>query len=80
MDEQSDVKNRLLAMMEWLTPEQLAELNNAIRDALISAAKGQPAKFAINELVDVSQEEARRICQKIGLDWQTGEMFDDQND
>ena len=80
MDEQSDVKNRLLAMMEWLTPEQLAELNNAIRDALISAAQGQPAKFAINELVDVSQEEARRICQKIGLDWQTGEMSDDQRD
>lgn len=80
MDEQSDDKNRLLAMMEWLTPEQLAELNNAIRDALISAAQGQPAKFAINELVDVSQEEARRICQKIGLDWQTGEMSDDQRD
>ena len=80
MDEQANVKNRFLAMMEWLTPEQLAELNNAIRDALISAAKGQPAKFAINELVDVSQEEARRICQKIGLDWETGEMCDDQND
>ncbi len=80
MDEQSDVKNRLLAMMEWLTPEQLAELNNAIRDALISAAQGQPAKFAINELVHVSQEEARRICQKIGLDWKTGMMSAERND
>ncbi len=80
MDEQSNAKNRLLAMMEWLTPEQLAELNNAIRDALISAAKGQPAKFAINELVDVSQEEARRICQKIGLDWETGLMSAERND
>lgn len=67
-------------MMERLTPQQLAELNNAIRDALISAAKGQPAKFAINELVDVSQEEARRICQKIGLDWETGQMSADPND
>ena len=80
MDEQAKVKNRLLATMEWLTPEQLAELNDAIRDALISAAKGQPAKFAINELVHVSQKEARRICQKIGLDWKTGEMSTDRND
>lgn len=80
MNEQANVKNRLLAMMEWLTPEQLAELNDVIRDALISAAQGQPAKFAINELVHVSQKEARRICKEIGLDWKTGEMSAERND
>ncbi len=80
MNEQANVKNRLLAMMEWLTPEQLAELNDVIRDALISAAQGQPAKFAINELVHVSQKEARRICQEIGLDWKTGTMSAERND
>ncbi len=77
MDENSDIKDRMLEMMKLLTLEQLAELNDAIRDALISAATGQPSKYAVNELVYVSQEEARRICHKIGLDWETGEMSPD---
>ncbi|MCH8914034.1 MAG: hypothetical protein IIA33_10765, partial [Planctomycetes bacterium] len=46
----------------------------AIRDALIAAASGQPSRYAINELVCLSQDEARRICEKIGLNWRTGEM------
>lgn len=63
-------------MMRLLPPEQLAELNEAIKDALTSAATGQPARFAINELVHISKEEAQRVCRKIGLDWTTGRMTD----
>ena len=39
---------------------------------VISSANGRPSRYAINELVHISQEEARRICLKIGLDWDTG--------
>lgn len=74
MDDDNDIKAKMLEMMKLLSPEQLAELNDAIRDALISAADGKPSRYAINELVHLSQDEARRICEKIGLNWQTGEM------
>ena len=74
MDDDPDIKQQMLEMAKLLSPEQLAELNDAIRDALISAAGGQPSRYAINELVHLSQDEARRICKKIGLNWQTGEM------
>ena len=74
MDHDRDIKQKMLEMVKLLPPEQLAELNDAIRDALISAAGGQPSRYAINELVCLSQDEARRICEKIGLNWRTGEM------
>ena len=74
MDDDSDIKQKMLEMVKLLSVEQLAELNDAIRDALISAAGGQPSRYAINELVHLSQDEARRICKKIGLNWRTGEM------
>lgn len=74
MPEDADSKERLLEMIRLLSLEQLAEINDAIRDALISAATGQPARYAINELAHISQQEARRICTKIGLNWETGEM------
>ncbi len=74
MDDDRDIKQKMLEMVKLLSLEQLAELNDAIRDALISAAGGQPAHYAVNELVHLSQDEARRICEKIGLDWRTGEM------
>ena len=77
MSEHGDSKERLLEMMKLLSVEQLAEINDAIRDALISAATGQPSRYAINELTYVSLEEARRICRKIGLDWETGQMSPD---
>ncbi len=74
MDDDGDIKQQMLEMVKLLSLEQLAELNAAIRDALISAAGGQPSRYAVNELVHLSQDEARRICEKIGLNWQTGEM------
>ena len=74
VDDDRDIKQKMLEMVKLLSIEQLAELNDAIRDALISAAGGQPSRYAINELVHLSQDEARRICEKIGLNWQTGEM------
>ncbi len=74
MDDDPDIKQKMLEMVKLLSLEQLAELNDAIRDALISAAGGQPSRYPINELVHLSQDEARRICEKIGLNWQTGEM------
>ncbi len=74
MDDDRDIKEQMLEMAKLLSLEQLAELNDAIRDALISAAGGQPAHYAVNELVHLSQDEARRICEKIGLDWRAGEM------
>ena len=74
MDDDDDIKQKMLEMVKMLSPEQLAELNDAIRDALVSSAGGRPSRYAINELVHLSQDEARRICEKIGLDWQTGEM------
>ena len=74
MDDDRDIKQEMLEMVKLLSLEQLAELNDAIRDALISAAGGQPSRYAINELVCLSQDEARCICKKIGLNWQTGEM------
>ncbi|MCH8053435.1 MAG: hypothetical protein IH895_05190 [Planctomycetes bacterium] len=74
VDDDRDIKQKMLEMVKLLPPEQLAELNDAIRDALISAAGGQPSRYAINELVCLSQDEARRICEKIGLNWRTGEM------
>ncbi len=74
VNDDADIKKEMLEMVKLLSLEQLAELNDAIRDALISAAGGQPARYAINELVHLSQDEARRICEKIGLNWQTGEM------
>ena len=77
MSKDPDSKERLLEMMKLLSLEQLAEINDAIRDALISAATGQPSRYAINELAHISQEEARRICRKIGLDWKTGKMSPD---
>ena len=77
MSQDADSKERLLEMMKLLPLEQLAEINDAIRDALISAATSQPSKYAINELVHISEEEARRICRKIGLNWETGEMSPD---
>ena len=77
MSKDPDSKERLLEMMRLLSLEQLAELNDAIRDALISAATGQPSQYAINELVHISEEEARRICRKIGLNWKTGKMSPD---
>ena len=77
MTEHDDIQKEMLEMIRLLAPEQLAELNDTIRDALISSANGQPSRYAINELVHISQEEARRICQKIGLNWETGEMCPD---
>ncbi len=77
MSEDADSRERLLKMIELLPPEQLAEINDAMRDALTSAATGQPSKYAVNELVHISEEEARRICRKIGLNWETGEMSPD---
>ena len=77
MAEHDDIQKEMLEMIRLLAPEQLAELNDTIRDALISSANGQPSRYAINELVHISQEEARRICQKIGLNWETGEMSPD---
>lgn len=77
MSEDADSKERLLEMMGLLSLEQLAEINDAIRDALTSAATGQPSRYAINELAHISQEEARRICRKIGLNWETGVMSPD---
>lgn len=77
MSENADSRERLLEMMRLLPLEQLAQLNDAIRDALISAATSQPSKYAINELVHISEEEARRICRKIGLNWETGVMSPD---
>ncbi len=74
VDDDPDIKQKMLEMVKLLSLEQLAELNDAIRDALISAAGGQPSRYAINELVHLSQDEARRISEKIGLNWQTGEM------
>ncbi len=74
VDDDCDIRQEMLEMVKLLSPEQLAELNNAIRDALITAAEGQPSHYAVNELVHLSQDEARRICKKIGLNWQTGEM------
>ncbi len=74
VDDDRDIKQEMLEMVKLLSLEQLAELNDAIRDALISAAEGQPSRYAVNELVHLSQDEARRICKKIGLNWQTGEM------
>ncbi|MCH8969689.1 MAG: hypothetical protein IIA66_11300 [Planctomycetes bacterium] len=73
MDDDRDIKQKMLEMVKLLPPEQLAELNDAIRDALISAAGGQPSRYAINEVVCLSQDEARRICEKIGLNWRTAE-------
>ena len=77
MSKDPDSKERLLEMMRLLSLEQLAEINDAIRDALISAATGQACRYAINELVHISEEEARRICRKIGLNWKTGKMSPD---
>ena len=77
MAKDSDLKQQMLEMIKQLTPEQLAELNDAVRDALLSAANGQPPRYAINEVVHISQEEARRICRKIGLDWDTGRFASD---
>ena len=74
MTDENDIQKQMLEMMQLLAPEQLAELNETIRDALISSANGRPSRYAINELVHISQEEARRICLKIGLNWDTGEM------
>ena len=74
MTDHNNIQKQMLEMVKLLAPEQLAELNETIRDALISSANGQPSRYAINELVHVSQEEARRICRKIGLNWDTGEM------
>ena len=59
-----------------LPPEVLAEVNDALRDALISAARGEPSVFPINEMVHIPVEEAQRICKKIGLDWETGKLRD----
>ena len=77
MSEDADSRERLLKMIGLLPLEQLAEINDAMRDALISAATGQSCKYAINELVHISEEEARRICRKIGLNWETGVMSPD---
>lgn len=74
MSDESDIRRQLLEMMESLTSDQLAELNDAVLDALVSSARGEPAHYAINECVHISQGEARRICHKIGLDWDTGKM------
>ncbi len=74
MNDEDDIKQKMLEMVKMLSLEQLAELNDAIRDALVSSADGRPSRYAINELVHLSQDEARRICEKIGLDWRTGEM------
>lgn len=77
MSKDPDNKEQLLDMIRLLSLEQLAEINDAIRDALISAATGQPSRYAINELVHISEEEARHICRKIGLNWNTGKMSPD---
>ena len=74
VDDDRDIKHKMLEMVKLLSLEQLAQLNEAIRDALISAAGGQPSRYAIIDLVHLSQDEARRICEKIGLNWRTGEM------
>ncbi len=79
MDENTDIKQRLLDMIRHLDPAQVAELNHAVRDALVSAANGQPSRYPVNELVDIPQAEARRICRKIGLDWNTGKMSPDDS-
>lgn len=69
-----DIKQRMLQMIKLLSVEQLAKLNETLQDALVSAARGEPSRFPINELVHIPIEEARRICRKIGLDWETGRM------
>lgn len=71
MNDHHDPRNELIEMMNSLEPEQLAELSAALHDALISAAQGRPSQYPINELVHISQEEARRICNKINLSWDT---------
>ncbi len=68
-----DLKEQMLKMIKSLSSSQLASLNEAIRDALITAARGEPSNFPINEMVHIPQDEAQRICRKIGLDWETGE-------
>jgi len=78
MDEYHDIKEQMIELLKKLSPERLAEVNEAIRDALISAARGQPSRFPINEMVNLSREEAQRICRKIGLDWETEEMSRDE--
>lgn len=69
-ESQDDIKREMLDILKKLPPEVLADLNEAIQDALCSAARGEPSRFAINELVHITKAEARRICTKIGLDWQ----------
>ena len=64
MCRENDIKEQMLEMMKLLNTKQLAELNETLRDALLSAARGEPSRYAINELVHISQHEARRICQE----------------
>lgn len=78
MAKDDDIKQQMMEMIKLLSPEQLAEVNEAILDALVSAARGEPSNFAINETVYVSQEDAQRICTKIGLNWETGKMRPEQ--
>ena len=79
MNEETDPRDELLEMLKQLPPERLAEINEALLDAIISAARGEPSLFPVNEMVYISQEEARRLCVKIGLDWKTGKMHDDHS-
>jgi hypothetical protein len=69
-----DPKRRMLDLIGSLNAEQLATVNHALVDALVSSARGEPSSYPINETVHISQEEARRICKKIGLDWDSGKM------
>ena len=69
-----DIKEQMLNMIKTLSSDELASLNEAIRDALMTAARGEPSNFPINEMVHIPQDEAQRICRKIGLDWETGDM------
>ncbi|MCG3137245.1 MAG: hypothetical protein HJJLKODD_01088 [Phycisphaerae bacterium] len=65
-----------MRLLQDLPPEKLAQVNEALVDALISSARGEPSFFAINELVHISQDEAQRLCRKIGLDWSSGRFSD----
>jgi hypothetical protein len=67
---EGDIKEQMLELIKQLTPEQLSQVNDSLRDALVSAARGEPCRYAINEMVQIAQDEARRICQKLGLTWQ----------
>ena len=46
MTDDNDIQKQMLEMVKLLAPEQLAELNETIRDALISSANGRPSQYS----------------------------------